>query len=53
MAKKKGKKKGPKRAWTRVTRSQAVKLGISFGEVGCELGLNKAALRKARAGRKK
>lgn len=47
MAKKR-KKKGPKKAWARVTRAQAVRLGLTFGEVGCELGLSKATLRKAR-----
>ena len=52
---KKGKKKGPKKAWARVTKAQAIQAGLTFGETGCELGLTKYALRAARrkAGRKK
>ena len=46
MAKKR--KKGPKRAWALVTRSQAIRCGIDFGEVGCPLRLSPAELRKAR-----
>ena len=53
MAKRKGKKKGPKRAWALVTRAQAISAGIDFGETGCPLGLSPYELRQARKRRKK